>query len=84
MELGGNTMNDSKGETNYHFHQSARANNEDRAFLVKEAHCRIPNDRIKRNATILWIRNGKRSLRDLQGLARRWGMQLPSDEKGMN
>lgn len=77
-------MSDETAEGRHHFRMAGRANNEDRYFLIAEARRRFACNGIMMRGTIAWIKDGRRSLKDLRAIARRWEVELPSDQQGKN
>lgn len=61
-----------------HWNSETLLSVEDRNFLIREAERRI-TDRRQLRATLTWLRDGHRRMRHGRGLAKRWGLTLPSD-----
>lgn len=63
-----------------HWQRYSRLSNEDRDFLISQARERI-TDPVKRRQAELWIKNRYRKHADGAGLAKRWGLTLPSESR---
>lgn len=60
---------------------SGAPTNADRHVLYEKAKERFADNPTQLNGTMAWIRAGKRTVQDLRGLATRWNIILPSDER---
>ncbi len=59
-----------------HWSHESRIMNAHRDWLIAQARIHVP-DAARRQECVAWLRNSRRSLKDAEQLAKRWGLTLP-------